>query len=211
MITLLPVPHFSQRGHPGGCGVAVLMMLAPAGSFDKAYAAMGLKRGQWAHITENVRRGLNFYGIDSEYKRLPVFEIRDILAAKKPVIMLVDYGKLPTHLKRADYAGAHYLLACGFDADCILIHDPLGDDETGAYVPYPDGVLDAAMIGVPGNAYDHQCIVINAHWRKDQATPEAALTPELALKAIYYALNVDTLGDALREIRWLKHPRKMPL
>jgi hypothetical protein len=201
MINLFPVRHVSQRGMPAGaCGVACLMMLTPAYKPETAYSAMKLQPGQWAHIVEHLRRGLRYYGMQSEYERLAAFEIRDYVGQGKPVVCLINYGALPPELRRADYDGAHYVLAVGYDRDCIMVHDPLGSDETGAYIPYPDSVLHRSMRDVPGNTYDYQCLVVDVRWLEVEPVDEEGLPPSLQLKVLFKRLGVAGLGDALVKV-----------
>jgi len=207
MINMLPIPHHTQQGnlYAGDCGPACLLMLTPANTFEQAYKAMDMQPGKWAHIYENLRRGLLFYGIKSEYARLPVFEIREKLEMGMPVICLIGYGNLPDELRRSNYGGAHYVIAAGYDDDHVLIHDPLGSGQNGAYIPYPDLVLHRAMRDVPGTAYDFQCLVVE--WE----VGETAVSDAMALKTIYNALGVNTLAAALARIRWLGRGSKKRL
>ena len=78
------------------------------------------------------------------------------LRAGRPVICIVNYQSIPKLLRYNElYNAGHFVLAVGFDADHILVHDPYWPAEPagrGAFLPYPrTDFMNAWTALAPGN------------------------------------------------------------
>jgi len=211
----LSIPHVTQTGNAArnDCGPAVVAMLAGS-TVEEAITACRVPANQSAHVGD-IMRGLKYFGIQSKYDRLHVAQIRGYLADGYPVICLIDYGRVPDSLRRSQYKGAHFVLACGYDAGSILVHDPLGSAETGAYIPYQDVLLSAVMRHVPGNYFNDQCLIVMGEYEAVEETAVSpgteAASPALQLLVIFKRLGVTDLGAALVRIGEMERGGRRPL
>lgn len=154
----------------GDCGMAMIAMLAST-TIEEAYKASGLQPGMWGNFNQ-LESGLKKLEIDSNYARLQLREIENYLSVGWPVIALIDYGYLPKYLKNDPFNGAHFVLCIGFTSTKMIIHDPLGNDETGAFLHYPNDVFNKVSYRTPGNYNTNQMLVI----QKSYAQPVAKIT-----------------------------------
>jgi hypothetical protein len=166
----------------GDCGMAMIAMLADI-TIEEAYAASGLQPGIWANFNQ-LEHGLKNLKIDSNYARLNTHQIKNYLTVGWPVIALIDYGRLPNYLKNSAFDGAHFVLCVGFNALEIAIHDPLGNDETGAFLHYNDSIFSEVHYRTPANYNSNQCLVV----QKSYAMPVAKITKKQRTDGRFNAL-----------------------
>lgn len=140
----LNVPWLSQLGPnasyaPGDCGAACLAMLISfAGrrvTVDEVSKASGKSAGYTLMSFQELINAAARFDISLAHEASGLADICADIDAGRPVIALVNYKSLP-HYNRysAAYNAGHYLLVVGYDADCILYHDPFWPlDSRGAF------------------------------------------------------------------------------
>jgi hypothetical protein len=84
--------------------------------------------------------GLN-NGSNQAYRKWTLADLQGELAKQRPVLLLVRYRELPDHLG-SSYAGDHYIVALGTNADNLVYNDPASDD--GSYLEASQAQLQAA-------------------------------------------------------------------
>ena len=90
-------------------------------------------------LTADVRIGITLATIESE------------IDAKRPVILLIQYGPISEREDKNDVLGNHWILAVDYDADFIYVNDPdmsnswLGGREKGLRLPIPKAELTTAL------------------------------------------------------------------
>lgn len=159
----LEIEHVTQQGNNlrGDCGPAVVAMLTGL-SIEQALAACELRPHQWATFGHLIR-GLRANGIQSTFIRgMRPLEMQGHLLDGRPVVCLVDYGKLPGRLRAENFNGAHFVLLAGMDDDDFLVHDPL---QQQGFVRWLATELRHAQWEVPGNSYDYQSLIVHRDYR----------------------------------------------
>lgn len=152
----LKIDFLTQTGNSitNDCGPAVIAMIAGV-TIQKALTVTG-KAGQQLHIAD-IMTALRAYRIDHEHKcPITLADARALLALGHPIIALVGYGNLPTHLKADTYNGNHYVILSGYTAAGFYVHDPL---QPQGYALWPDEALGYAW-SHPVNAMPLQGIVV---------------------------------------------------
>jgi len=142
------------------CGAACLAMVINsyrAGnglSVDDVSRATGRPRGYTSLSFQELISAAAHYSIALEHVSYTLENICADIDAGKPVIVLVNYKSLPTYNRYSgDYNGGHYIVVTGYDAECMLYHDPYWPEETrGAYRAMTRADFERAYTTIaPGN------------------------------------------------------------
>ena len=154
-------------GH-NDCGAACVGMVA-GHTVEQVLADIHQPGNEPLHI-QTVMSALRHYFIPNEHVRpLTLEKLRELLSQRMPVIALVRYGRLPASLK-ADptFDDNHFVTVVGYTASGFLVHDPLWQTaEHGAYVEWPDAVMDEALKYV--KALPYQGVLVRRSWEIGEA------------------------------------------
>lgn len=170
----LPVPYLCQWGpnanrSPGDCGPACVAMAVhyltdQRPTVDEVATACGQpEKSNYTNLTQ-VSKGARAYGLKTTYTHpltRPI--IQHQLNQERPIIALVNYGRLPDN--QDDYTGAHFLLLVGCGNEHVIVHDPdrLSGESFGEFrhIPWAD-FLDAlgSTAQTPGNSRNNHGIVL---------------------------------------------------
>lgn len=182
---LLDIPFYTQNNNQwrGDCGFAVMGCLANR-TVAQVIAATGLPTNE--NLTfHHLYFGLRYFGIAYTYKKeLTPDVIRGELAQKRPLILLVNYTRLPETLKAKNYDGSHWVLAVGFTDNAIIVHDPLS--AAGA-VSWPDNALKIAMSDITYFQIPKQGLVI----QKKYPILQGQIAPALQAVAVDLTAELD--------------------
>lgn len=105
------------------------------------------------------------YGLSFEIvtRTANIARIKSELSSGRPVICLLIYGRITGN--QSKFTGGHFMVAVGYDATNIIMHDPLWSGnrvQEGAYRVIPNAQLEAAM--QPGSPYfsiPNQALFVN--------------------------------------------------
>lgn len=149
---VLNVPYLSQLGpgadlHSNDCGAACAAMLIGAYTGDtltpdEVYDATGAQGDRYLSAAQ-LLAVLRSYNVPAAWDQdLPLGELFELLAGKKPFIALIKYQALrDAGLTESQFAGMHFLVVCGADIRNVYVHDPLWRGEGGRYLAVPTQVF----------------------------------------------------------------------
>jgi len=201
MKTLLNIPHRTQLGNKqrNDCGAAVVSMLTNASVdavLQQVLTAEEMNRHKSLDFFD-IYKGLRHYGISFEYRRgITPTQIRQAITNGNPVIGLINYGRLPFHLKNSNFIYDHFVLIYGFDDDHLYWHDPLSFADKENKIP--DAVYQSVVRTMAWRNQPRQSILITTPFSK---STDSAETID-AIDAISDMLGIDRemLVDAVRAI-----------
>jgi hypothetical protein len=119
------------------CGPTCLAMLINAHGVavttDAVFRRTGVPAEAYISMAHLMRVGES-YGVPLEYRRdLTLADLHNALDQARPAIALVHYGAFssiqPGVSTQSKFAGPHFVLAVGYEADFVLVHDPLWTGE----------------------------------------------------------------------------------
>jgi hypothetical protein len=149
-VVLLGIAHTSQYGkgadqRKADCFPAIMAMLGGGTVDSAAILAQGKKPNEYVTI-ERGMQSLRKYGIPNRFvKPLRNEELRSSIEAGNPVILLIKYAAIPRDRRGIKtFTGSHFVLAVGYDAAGIFIHDPLRVKGDG-FTYFTDTEIERAM------------------------------------------------------------------
>lgn len=166
-VVIARVPYSSEFGWEAGwtalCGETSLYMLLEYDRLLKNvllppeitplsiahYLGKGAK--DFTSLQELNKAG-NAYGVDVTLVTAtidPIGVIQECIDAQHPMIVLLDYSKLPSRWDKG-FSGGHILVVVGYSDQSVVCHDPDASNATGKYISYPRADFLAAW-GAMGN------------------------------------------------------------
>jgi hypothetical protein len=96
---------------------------------DAVFRRTGVPEGSYVSMAQLMRVGES-YGVPLEFRKgLRLADLRGALDQARPMIALVHYGAFsgiqPGVSTQNQFAGPHFVLGVGYEADFVLVHDPL--------------------------------------------------------------------------------------
>lgn len=204
---IIHVQHVSQlETGLNNCGEACLSMvlntwLANTGKSERidvldVILAVG-NNGRYASLNDLKRAALTF-GLALHIRAQQTLDaLVSEINAGRPVIALVHRLKLKPTFN--GFQGSHFVVACGYTSDHIVIHDPLsgvGGAGDGWRVPTVD--FKAAWATTPGNSGMYQAVFAEpSQWRvPEPPPPKPTRTALIVLKEIRDLLTeLETLSN----------------
>jgi hypothetical protein len=147
-VPVLNVPYVSQLGpgadrHSNDCGAACAAMLIGAYTGDtippdEVYDQTGAP-GDIYLSASHLLSVLRTYNVPAAWDQdLPLGELFELLAGKKPFIALIKYQALrDAGLTQSQFSGMHFAVVCGADVRSVYLHDPLWRDMGGQWLAVP--------------------------------------------------------------------------
>ena len=206
-VLLLAMPHKRQFGKDADerindCFPACIAMLADITVDNAAIITQADHPNQYVTIARGIQ-ALRYYGIRSRYERpLTNDALRGYLAARQPVILLIKYAAVPSHLRGVPtFTGSHFILANGHDANGIFYHDPL---QATGYSYLTDKQLERAM-----SAFDkfenlpYQAVVIEQEYHELEPAAIELITGQLPENGKPYpdGQTAQNIPEVTRDIR----------
>lgn len=178
----LDIPFVSQTGNKtrNDCGAACLASLVGL-PLDDVLASVKHPPNVYMSVND-ILRGLRHFGLHGFYARpLTLPAVREALAMRYPVVVLVHYGVLPQPVRVGSFRGAHWVLITGKDDDAldIFVHDPL--HPTDGHRRWPAAALDEAMRSRNTSNLPQQGIIVKHPYpvRQEAAAAFQQLSAEL--------------------------------
>lgn len=162
----LEVEWLSQLGPtaayaPGDCGAACLAMLinyrgAAHPTVDEVSRITRKPQGYTLLSFSDLITAAAYYKVMLEHSSETLDRMCVDIDDGKPTIALVNYRSLPAQTRYdPKYNSGHYLLIVGYDADCLIYHDPywpVTDAASGAFKRLTrDEFMRAYTAIAPGN------------------------------------------------------------
>ena len=142
-LTRLEVPWLSQLGTDAAysnsdCGPACVAMwlryLSIQKTVDDVSRATGLHAGYTYTLPGQLITAASAFGLKLQRLiNLSIDDLAERIDAGQPAIALVHYASLSVRYDQKFRAG-HWVLACGYDDQGVLYHDPYWPDTTGRFV-----------------------------------------------------------------------------
>ena len=148
------VSQFDPYGTPNtDCGDACVLMLLWYYHFKTPDAQIVFKKIYGTTTAPQLQYLAGSYNLTLTTEDVSLDRVKQLIAADKPVIVLVDYKMLgfPVHLRTGVNQGHHWFVVVGYNASGFVIHDPLWmpaqrNGKGGAYLPIERGTLQKALI-----------------------------------------------------------------
>lgn len=211
---LLDVPHRTQRRTGlNNCGPAVVAMIV-------GYWAAKTNRTQYANVTveeadsatpefqdgltvpAHLKTGAAHYGLALNIKNnITLAQIKAELDARRPVIALVERGRIPGAQAFYAFAGPHYVVISGYGDGYLVIHDPLSEVAgAGDGLNVRDADWDAAHKETTGNSANYQGLFMDVKALEIPVPePEPDPVPERTITLRVVAAKDDAEADLLLE------------
>lgn len=149
---ILDVPYQSQVGNNiyNDCGESCCVMLGAyyGKTFTISEAQDAMERYGMCDTLSQLRDCMNHFNIPCYVNNyLPLPNLTECIREGKPVICLINYGKVPRYAKLDQtYTGGHFVLVIGVDGS-VHYHDPLGRaDQTVTHEEWNSFYLNQALV-----------------------------------------------------------------
>jgi ABC-type bacteriocin/lantibiotic exporter with double-glycine peptidase domain len=147
---ILQVPYKSQHGGWNLCGEACAVMMGAyfGKDFTNSEMEAAMQRYGLCDTLAQLKDGLAYFGIPVYVNNyLPLPNLTECIREGKPVICLINYGKVPKYAKLDQtYTGGHFVLVIGVDGS-VHYHDPLGRaDQTVTHEEWNSFYLNQALV-----------------------------------------------------------------